>query len=104
MEELEKRLKKLKGVAAPWREQQCQQARIPGAPGDWVTNQRIHMEQPMVLATYVAEDGLVGHQWEERPSDLRVFDASSVGECQGENIGVSGWGSTLIEAGGGGIG
>jgi hypothetical protein len=44
------------------------------APGDWTTNQRIHMEQPMVLAAYVAEDGLVAHQWEERPLSLRVFD------------------------------
>ena len=25
----------------------------------------IYMEGPMALATYVAEDGLVGHQWEE---------------------------------------
>jgi hypothetical protein len=29
----------------------------------------------MVLATYVAEDGLVGHQWEERPLGMRVFYA-----------------------------
>jgi hypothetical protein len=29
----------------------------------------------MVLATYVAEDGLVGHQWEKPPLGLRVFDA-----------------------------
>ena len=35
----------------------------PRAPGDWTTNQRIHMEQPMVLGTYVAENGLVVHQW-----------------------------------------
>jgi hypothetical protein len=28
----------------------------------------------MVLATSVVEDGLVGHQWEERPG-LRMFDA-----------------------------
>jgi hypothetical protein len=26
---------------------------------------------PMVLAAYVAEDGLVGHQWEKRPLVLR---------------------------------
>jgi hypothetical protein len=31
-----------------------------GAP----TNQRIHMDRPMAVAAYVAEDGLVGHQWE----------------------------------------
>jgi hypothetical protein len=65
MEELEKRLK----------EQQCQQARPPGAPRNWTTNQRIHMQGPMELAEYVAEDGLVGHQWEERPLGLRVYHA-----------------------------
>jgi|UPI0000486DB7 hypothetical protein len=48
-------------------EQRCQQARAPGAPGDWTTNQRIHMEGPMALAMYVAEDGLVGHQGKSSP-------------------------------------
>jgi hypothetical protein len=65
MEELEKGLKELGGggrVAASWREQQCQQARPPGAPRDWTTNQRIHTEGLMVLATHVAENVLVGHQ------------------------------------------
>jgi hypothetical protein len=32
----------------------------PRAPGYWTTNQKIHMEWPIVLATYVAEDDLVG--------------------------------------------
>jgi hypothetical protein len=44
MEEMEKGLKKLKGFAFLWREQQSQQARYPRAPGDWTTNQRIHVE------------------------------------------------------------
>ena len=73
---MEKGLKKLRGLAAPWREQQCQLARLPGVLGDWTTNQRVHMEGPMAPATYVAEDGLVGHQWEERLLGLRVFDAA----------------------------
>jgi hypothetical protein len=34
MKELEKGLKEMRGFAAPWREQQCQQARTPGAPED----------------------------------------------------------------------
>jgi hypothetical protein len=34
-----------------------------------------HMEGPMVLVTYEAEDGLVGHQCEEWPLDLKGFDA-----------------------------
>jgi hypothetical protein len=75
MEELEKGLKELRGFAAPWRKQQCQQARTIAALGDWTTNQRIHMERLMVLVTCVAEDRLVRHQWEERPSGLRVFNA-----------------------------
>jgi hypothetical protein len=45
------------------------------APGDWTTNQQVHMERPMALATYVAEDGFVGHQWEERSLGLRVFNS-----------------------------
>jgi hypothetical protein len=45
----------------------------------------------MALATYVAEDGLVGHQWEERPLGLRVFDAPNVGECQDGKKGRGGW-------------
>ena len=74
MDELDKGLEELRGFAAPWREQQCQQSRPPGAPGDWTTNQRVHMERPMALATYVTKDGLVGHQWEERHLGLRVFN------------------------------
>jgi arginase family enzyme len=64
----------LKVFAAPWGEQQYQQARFLGAPRDWTTNQRGHMEGPMALAAYVAGDGLVAHQREERPLALRVFD------------------------------
>ena len=75
MEELEKGLKELRGFAAPWEEQQCQLARPPRVPGDWTNNQRIQMEEPMALTTCVAEVDLVGHQWEERPSGLRVFNA-----------------------------
>jgi hypothetical protein len=65
--DLEKGLKELRGFAAPWREQQCKPARPPGAPRDWTTNQRVHMEGPMAPAPYVAEDGLISHQWEEKP-------------------------------------
>ena len=37
--------------------------------------QRVHMEDPMTPATYVAEDGLICHQWEERPLVLWRLDA-----------------------------
>ena len=48
----------------------------PELAGDWTTNQRVHMEGPMAQAAYVAEDGLVGHQWEEQSLRLRVFHAA----------------------------
>jgi hypothetical protein len=28
--------------------------------------QRVHMEQPMVPVIYVADEGLIRHQWKER--------------------------------------
>jgi hypothetical protein len=74
MEELEKGLKELRRFVAPWREQQCQLARSPGAPRDWTTNQRVNMEEPMPPTAYVVEDGLVGYQWKEWPLGLRMFD------------------------------
>jgi hypothetical protein len=44
------------------------------------------------LATYVSEDGLVGHHWEERPLGLANFICLSMGECQGQEMGVGGRG------------
>jgi hypothetical protein len=67
MEKLEKGLKQLRDIAAPWREQQCQQARLPGAPRNWTTKQRVHMEGSMVLAACVAEKGLFGHHGRRKP-------------------------------------
>jgi len=32
-----------------------------------LNNLRVHMEGPMALAAYVAEDGLARHQLEEKP-------------------------------------
>jgi hypothetical protein len=37
------------------------------APRNKTTNQRIHMEELMAPATYVAEEGFVRHQCKERP-------------------------------------
>jgi hypothetical protein len=42
------------------------------------------------LAAYVAEDGLVGHHWEERPLGLANFICLSTGEYQGQEVGVVG--------------
>jgi hypothetical protein len=65
------------------------------------------MEGPMVLATYVAEDGLAGYQWEERPlgRSPNWLDAPVKENARrGRQEWAGGWGSTLIEAGGGGMG
>jgi hypothetical protein len=42
------------------------------------------------LAAYVAEDGLVGHHWEERPLGIANFICPSTGEYQGQEAGVDG--------------
>jgi hypothetical protein len=47
----------------------------------------------MSLAAYVTEDGLVGHQWKERPIGLVNFICLSTGECQGQEVGVGEQGS-----------
>jgi hypothetical protein len=45
-----------------------------------------------ICAVYgiVAEDGLVGHHWEERPFGIANFICPSTGECQGQEAGVGG--------------
>jgi hypothetical protein len=55
-----------------------------------------HMVRLMSLAAYVAEDILVGHQWEERPLVLQRFYTPvypSIEECQGQEVGWAGWGA-----------
>jgi hypothetical protein len=42
------------------------------------------------LAAYVSEDGLVGHQWKERPIGYANFICLSTGECQGQEVEVGG--------------
>jgi hypothetical protein len=48
------------------------------------------------LAAYVSEDGLVGHQWKERPLGCANFICLSTGERQGQEVGVGGWGSGWV--------
>jgi hypothetical protein len=52
------------------------------------------------LAAYVAEDGLVGHHWEERPLGLANFICPSTGECQGQEVEVGGLGCRVCVGGG----
>ena len=72
MEELEKGLKELTGFAAPLREQHYQHARpqTPYPGSSWGLD-----HQPKNTHGVTHGAGLVGHQWEERPLGLRVFDA-----------------------------
>ena len=56
----------------------------------------------MSLATYEAEDVLVGHQWEEWPFCLRGFNTPFLCNVRVEGRCVCVWqGSTLLEAGNG---
>ena len=68
MEELENVPKELKVSATLWVEQQYELTSIP---------------ELLSLAAYVAEDGLVSHQCEERPLGLANFICPSTGEHQG---------------------
>jgi hypothetical protein len=57
------------------------------------------------LAAYEPEDGLVSHQWKERPIGHANFICLSTGERQGQEMGVGGWGSGWVgEWVGGGVG
>jgi hypothetical protein len=47
----------------------------------------------MSLSAYVSEDGVVGHQWKERPIGLANFICLSTGEHKSQKVGVRGWGS-----------
>ena len=75
MKKLEKAPKELKGSATLEVEQQYELT----VPTELIS-----------LAAYVAEDGLVGHHWEERPLGLANFICPSTGECQGQEVGMNG--------------
>jgi hypothetical protein len=44
------------------------------------------------LPAYVSADGLVGHQWKERPIDHANFICLSTSERQGQEVGGGGRG------------
>jgi hypothetical protein len=50
----------------------------------------IRTRELMSLAAYVAEDGLVGHHWEERPLGLANFLCLNTGKHQGQEVGAGG--------------
>ena len=75
MEKLEIAPKELRGSATLQVEQQYELTSTP---------------ELVSLAAYVLEDGLVDHQWKERPSGRANFICLSTGERQGEEVGVGG--------------
>jgi hypothetical protein len=75
MEGLEKVPKELKGSAILYVEQQYELTSTP---------------ELLTLAAYESEDGVVGHQWKERPIGLANFICLSTGECLGQDMGVGG--------------
>jgi hypothetical protein len=48
------------------------------------------------LAAYVSEGGLFSHQWKDRPIGLENFICLSTAECQGQEVGMGGWGSGWV--------
>ena len=46
----------------------------------------------MSLVAYVAEDGQIGHQWDE--SHVKII-CPSTGQCQGQEVGVGGLGRKM---------
>jgi hypothetical protein len=52
------------------------------------------------LAACVSENGLVSHQWKERPIGSAETMCLSTGERQGQELGVGGWGSRWGRVGG----
>jgi hypothetical protein len=63
-------------------------------PYRWNNNMNYPVPPELVsLAACVSEDGLVSHQWKERPTGLANFTCLSTGEHQGQEVGVGGWGS-----------
>jgi hypothetical protein len=64
-----------------------------------LNHQRIHMEAPMALAAYIAEDVLICHQWEQKSLVLWSYQCRGMlGQWGGRSM--HRWGNTLIEAGG----
>jgi hypothetical protein len=80
MKELEKVPKELKGSATLWEEQQYELTSTP-------------CSELVSLVTFVAEDRLVDHQWEDL--GLAKIICPSTGKCQGQEAGVSGLGSRV---------
>ena len=52
----------------------------------------------LTLAAYVSKDGLVCHQWKDRPTGHANFICPSTGERQGQEVGVDGKGSGGVVA------
>jgi hypothetical protein len=85
MKELEKVPKELKGSATLQEEQQYELTSNPPPPP--------HAPEFLSLVAYVAEDGLVGQQWEERPLVFRRSYVPVQGNARARKQQWVGWGA-----------
>jgi hypothetical protein len=58
-----------------------------------LTSTTPHPPELVSLAAYISEDGLVRHQCKEKPIGFANFRCLSIGELQGQEVGVGAWGS-----------
>ena len=76
MKELEKELKELRGLQPHGGSNSVNRPDLPDLQGDWTTNQRVHMEEPLALASTTCGRGWPG--WMSMKGvvlGLRVFYA-----------------------------
>jgi hypothetical protein len=59
--------RELKETENPYEEHQYELTCTPRAPWNYTISERKHIVELVALAIYVIEDGLLSHQWEERP-------------------------------------
>jgi hypothetical protein len=75
VEELDKRMKELKGFATHRKNNNIKQPNTPKLPGTKPPTKEYTWRDLGLQLYYVDEDVLVRHQWEERPLVLRRLDA-----------------------------
>ena len=79
---MEKGLKELRGFAAPMERATVSTDQNPWSSQDWTTNQRVHMEGPMALATKCGRGWLCWISVGGEALGPEGVQCPSVGKCQ----------------------